>query len=260
MAGAFSAYTNTWIANWLRSTAAPTAPTTLWMGLFTTMPTNTATSPTNGTEVSESGTGYTRVASGGFSAPALSGSAELISNNSAITFPTASSSWGTVVGWGAWDSMQQAGAPSAPSATGNTGSGSSFTASQTVKLQQTYVTFAGETLPSSTTTVTIGSSTNNVVVTLPSFPTGVVGMNVYASTSNGSTTLYKVTAGSSATSTSSAGTVTITGFAPNTNASPPGADTSGGNLLFYGAVNPTQAITTGQQPQMNAGVTALSID
>lgn len=116
-------------------------------------------------------------------------------------------------------------APAAPSATGNTGTGSAFTAAQTVNVAVSYVTAAGETTVSPNTLVTITTNGNNVVVPLPSFPAGVTGMNVYVSTSSGSLTLFRVSAGT--TSTTSGGTVTVTGFAPNTNPAPPASNTSG---------------------------------
>ncbi len=116
-------------------------------------------------------------------------------------------------------------APGAVSATGNTGTGSSFTGAQTVKVSQTFVTAAGESVQSAVDTVTISASGDNVVVTLPTFPTGVTGMNVYASVSSGSTTLYRV--GTGVSSTTSGGTVTLTNFPANTNPSPPAADSTG---------------------------------
>lgn len=70
-------------------------PATVWAALYTVAPTKT----TSGTEVSSSGTGYGRVncgatASGGkFSAS--SGGAT--SNDGAITFATATASWGEIV-------------------------------------------------------------------------------------------------------------------------------------------------------------------
>lgn len=75
----------------LRNTAL-TSPTTVYVGLHTVAPTDS----TGGTEVS--GGSYARqsvafdAASGGATA-----------NTSLITFPTATASWGTVVGFGIFD-------------------------------------------------------------------------------------------------------------------------------------------------------------
>lgn len=74
-----------------------TEPTT-YIGLFTTAPTMPA--GTGGTEVS--GGSYARVAVGSLMGSA---SAEGISNSSAITFTTATGSWGTVTSIGIWDAI-----------------------------------------------------------------------------------------------------------------------------------------------------------
>ncbi|HEV2235798.1 MAG TPA: glycosyl hydrolase family 28-related protein, partial [Ktedonobacterales bacterium] len=136
--------------------------------------------------------------------------------------------------------------PAAPTATGNTGTGSAFTAGQTVNVQQSYVTATGET-GTLNTLVTVAGSGNNVVVTLPgSFPATVTGMNVYASTASGSTTLYKVTSGAAATSTTPGAGITITGFAPNTTSPAPTATPTGtgkGGIIYFPAS--TYKINTG---------------
>lgn len=115
-------------------------------------------------------------------------------------------------------------APGQASATGNTGTGSSFTAAQVVNIELTYLNAAGETTVSVSLSVNINTTGNNVVVTLPTFPFGVTGMNVYVSTTSGGST-YQLTSASSPTSTTSGGTVTITAF-PSGHASPPGSNTA----------------------------------
>lgn len=132
--------------------------------------------------------------------------------------------------------------PAAPSATGNTGTGSAFTSGQTVNVAVTLLNANGETTPSSDTLVTIGANGDNVVVTLPSFPAGCTGANVYVSTSTGSTTLYKTNSGAGATSTTSGGTVTVTGFAPNTNSAVPGSNTTSGYAAPQGGTTNPQSI------------------
>jgi len=89
-----------------------TAPTTLYIGLFTTTP-----SPSGpGTEVSTVGTGYARYAipasnTAGFrptqggTTGASSGTSEQTSNIAPIIFPTATSSWGTITAWGVFDAV-----------------------------------------------------------------------------------------------------------------------------------------------------------
>jgi len=72
-----------------------TPPTTVYVGLFTATPTDT----TAGTEVS--GNGYARQACTFSAATATSPST--ITNSSAIEFPTATGSWGTVTHFGIFD-------------------------------------------------------------------------------------------------------------------------------------------------------------
>lgn len=229
--------------------------TTSYIGLFSTTPTaNTG----SGTEIS--GSSYARVAytnSGNWSAISQSADTihDQISNSAAITFPAVTTTPYTVVGVGVWDSPSQVSAPAAPSATGNTGTGSSFTASQTCNVAVSYVTQGGETTVSANTLVTISSSGDNIVVTLPTFPAGVTGMNVYVSTANGGGTLNRV--GSGVTSTTSAGTVTVTNFS-STGVAVPGANTSAGNLLYYIAVT-SQAVSVGNQYQLGAGQLVVEV-
>lgn len=264
MAGAFSDYLEGTVLNWLRGTAMPTPPAQLWVGLFTATPpdTGTYTSPADGTEVVATNA-YSRISvsvPSGVSGITASGTAQTFQCSFDVTFAQATGAWGTIQAYGVWDSPSQLAAPAAPTVTGNTGTGSAFTATQTVNVQVSYVTQGGETTTSASSTATISSNGNNVVVTLPSFPPGVLGMNVYASTASGSTTLYKVTSGSAATSTTSAGTVTISAFAPNSNASPPASNTSQGNLLWYDALTSSQAVNNSQTASLNAGQVVLLLD
>jgi len=81
---------------WFAGTTLPNAPTHI--GLFTTNP---ADDGTGATEVS--GGSYARQAfaqSGTNWGNSSAGAPSTIENLVAVTFPTASGSWGTVVGWG----------------------------------------------------------------------------------------------------------------------------------------------------------------
>lgn len=95
------------------SAAASTGPTTLYVGLFTTMPTDSS----GGTEVPGGTTGYQRVGvnstlnnwagTQGIGANSVSvGSTGTTSNNVPFQFPApGSTAWGTVVGFGIFDSL-----------------------------------------------------------------------------------------------------------------------------------------------------------
>lgn len=85
-----------------------TAPTALYVGLFTTLPADTGSSgsPADGTEVS--GNSYARVSVGTLSS--WLGSISTVNTSQRhrvsandITFPEATGSWGTIVGYGVWD-------------------------------------------------------------------------------------------------------------------------------------------------------------
>ena len=110
------------VLNWMKGVTWPTtpvgtspgwgaAPTTTYVGLFTTAPTTDASASFTGTEVS--GSNYSRVAitsssgwsavSGGSTTPAQ------ISNSGIITFPTPSGSWGTILAVGIFDTTGPAG-------------------------------------------------------------------------------------------------------------------------------------------------------
>lgn len=95
-----STYLEDKMLNWMKGTAFGTAPTTVYVALFTTAP---ADDGTGGTEVSTGS--YARVAittSSGWSA--ISGTApRQISNSGVVTFPTPTGSWGTIVAIGIYD-------------------------------------------------------------------------------------------------------------------------------------------------------------
>jgi hypothetical protein len=98
MAG-FSTYLETAILNWVRGSAFPTAPSAVYVALFTVAP---ADAGTGGTEVS--GNGYARTAvtfATPVSATPSSGTKTL--SNATATFPAATASWGTVVAFAFYD-------------------------------------------------------------------------------------------------------------------------------------------------------------
>jgi hypothetical protein len=83
----FTNYTEDLVLDWLLTTGAATRPTAWHVGLFTAAPGETG----GGTEVS--GSNYSRV-SASFT---VSGTAPTLATNaSALEFPTASGSWGTI--------------------------------------------------------------------------------------------------------------------------------------------------------------------
>lgn len=85
-----------------QATAPPAAPATVYVALFTTMP---AEDGTAGVEVSPTSTGYARVAVTGNATnwPISGTTPQQVQNASAVQFPTATASWGTVVGFGIYD-------------------------------------------------------------------------------------------------------------------------------------------------------------
>lgn len=100
MAGNASTYLQAARQNWYKGTAYPTAPTNVYVALFTAMPTQAGT---GGTEVS--GTGYARqaiAAAAGWST--ISGTGPWsIANAGTVNFGNAGSAWGTVLGFGIYD-------------------------------------------------------------------------------------------------------------------------------------------------------------
>jgi hypothetical protein len=97
MAGSMTNYLEDKVLDDLLNGTAYSKPTTLYFGLFTAAPTDAG----GGTEVS--GGSYARVSKTANTTnfPAASGGA--IANGTAVTFPTASGSWGTVVAAGIFD-------------------------------------------------------------------------------------------------------------------------------------------------------------
>lgn len=89
----FSNYLETEILDHVFGAAAYTAPTTLYLGLYTAAPSDTG----GGTEVT--GGSYAR------QSVAFTVTGNTASNTSAIEFPTATASWGTVVYVGVFDSL-----------------------------------------------------------------------------------------------------------------------------------------------------------
>lgn len=107
------------ILNWMKGTTWPTtaigtapgwgaAPTTVYVGLFTTNPTSDVSTANGSTEVS--GNAYARqpiTCASQFSAISTpSGTTREISNSAIITFPTPTGAgWGSVIGVGIFDSV-----------------------------------------------------------------------------------------------------------------------------------------------------------
>lgn len=90
--------------------AAGSGPSQFYIGLLTTMPTDTG----GGIEVSATGTAYARVArlcsmanwsgtQGAGTSVASTGTGATTTNNIAVTFAVPTGNWGAVVGFGFWD-------------------------------------------------------------------------------------------------------------------------------------------------------------
>jgi len=97
MAGSFSDYLELELLDHVFGGADYTRPATLYVGLYTAAPTDAG----GGTEVS--GGSYARVAvtNNDTNWPAAAAGAK--ANGTAITFPTATGDWGTVVAFGIFD-------------------------------------------------------------------------------------------------------------------------------------------------------------
>jgi len=93
MAGSFTDYLEDKILKHVFTNTAYTSPTTVYVGLFTTAPTDTG----GGTEIT--GMGYTRKSA----AFTVSGTGTLATNSAAIDFDAATGSWGTVVAMAIFD-------------------------------------------------------------------------------------------------------------------------------------------------------------
>lgn len=105
---AMSDYLENKIVDWLFRGQTYTPPAGLFIGLLTAAPSDTG----GGTEVS--GNAYARVnlapsltnwagTQAAASTTASTGTSGTTSNNSAVTFPTPTASWGTVTHFGIWD-------------------------------------------------------------------------------------------------------------------------------------------------------------
>lgn len=92
------------IRNYFKGSAFPAVPTDLLIALYTAAPSDSG----GGTEVT-TGVGYWRaaLAASGWTSGAAGGGS--ISNTGAITFPTASGSWGTITHVGVFDDLAIAG-------------------------------------------------------------------------------------------------------------------------------------------------------
>ena len=91
----FSNYLETEILDHVFAGAAYTAPTTLYLALFTAAPGETG----GGTEVSTTGTAYAR------QTVAFTTTGNTTSNNAAVEYPTATASFGTVTHVGVFDAL-----------------------------------------------------------------------------------------------------------------------------------------------------------
>lgn len=97
MAGSFSDFLENELLDHVFGAAAYTAPGTLHIALFTAAPTDAG----GGTEVTGGSYARAAVTNNATNFPAASGGAK--SNGTAITFATATASWGTVVAMGIFD-------------------------------------------------------------------------------------------------------------------------------------------------------------
>ena len=95
MAGSFSDYLENKVLDHVFLTATYTQPSAIYVALYTVAPTDAG----GGTEVSSGG--YARVQHDNWDT-AASGAIE---NTGAITFPTATADWGTLVAFGIFDAL-----------------------------------------------------------------------------------------------------------------------------------------------------------
>lgn len=114
--GSFTNYMEKTVLNAMGGNGAPVASMSLWMGLFTTAPSDAS----GGTEVS--GGNYGRKSVGAWTTATVVGSGVGFSNVTNTVFGTATAGWGTVSCWALFDD----------SSTGNMIMWSSLTIPQTV--------------------------------------------------------------------------------------------------------------------------------
>lgn len=97
MAGSFSDYLEDALLDHVLNATAFTSPTTLYVALYTAAPSDSG----GGTEVTGGSYARVSVTANTTNFPAASGGAA--ANGTAITFPTATADWGTVVAFGILD-------------------------------------------------------------------------------------------------------------------------------------------------------------
>ena len=95
--GSFGNYLENELLDHVFGNAAYSAPATLYVGLFTATPNDAG----GGTEVSGGSYARAAVTNNATNFPAASGGAK--SNGTAITFPMATGSWGTITSFGIFD-------------------------------------------------------------------------------------------------------------------------------------------------------------
>lgn len=279
MAGAFSSYFQTAIGNWLKNTVFPTAPANLYVALYTAAPGEASAS---GTEVA--GGSYARqaisVATGSWAAPSASGNAQQTSNSNAVAFPTATATWGTVVGWALYDALTGGnelyyGALTS-NQTVNSGGTASFAAGQlviqvgaiTTNAMSTYLSQAiinwmrGTTFPTTPTNFYVAlytanpgpASASGTEVTGGSYARQAIAPSTGWSalgTSGTATTISN--SGSIPYPTATASWGTVTGWAVYDAATV-------GNEILYGALTASQVVSSGNTPSFAAGQIAAQID
>lgn len=105
-----SNYLRNKIVDWFHRAQAFTPPATVYIALYTSAP----SAATAGTEVSTSGTGYARVGiassllnwagtDAALSTAVSTGTTGTTSNNSSVSYGTATTGWGTISHWEAYD-------------------------------------------------------------------------------------------------------------------------------------------------------------
>lgn len=97
MANTMGNYLQSAVLSWLNGTAMPTAPTSVYVALFTSAPTNAG----GGTEVSGGDYARATVAAAGWTKSGTSPTQ--LANTSIVDFGTASAGWGTVTDFAIFD-------------------------------------------------------------------------------------------------------------------------------------------------------------
>lgn len=232
--------------------ALASAPS-LAIGLLTAAPTNA----NNGASVTEANyTGYARVAAAAGAWAAASGASPAsISNSSAITFPTCTAGSSTITNFGMFDTTTlPISAPTISSATQGGTAGST-----TYRYILTATNAVGETVGGAEVNVTNGNATlsagNPITVNWTQI-TGATGYKLYRTLAGGATNteVLLATIGSGATVTYSDQGTTPSG------ASPPTVNSTGGNLIAWGTIQTSQAISAGNVTSATAsGVTTVTV-